>query len=69
MNIKLQYFHPRENFIKSVIDFIFYLTFPKKKKKKEYAFRAVKTSGITSIGVRGADTVCVVTEKRVPVKF
>lgn len=33
----------------------------------EYAFRAVKTSGLTSVGVRGDDTVCLVTEKRVPV--
>jgi 20S proteasome subunit alpha 1 len=33
----------------------------------EYAFRAVKTSGLTSIGVRGDDSVCIVTEKRVPV--
>lgn len=35
----------------------------------EYAFRAVKTSGITSVGVKGQDCVCLVTEKRVPVYF
>ncbi|KAG6481750.1 proteasome subunit alpha type-6 isoform X1 [Zingiber officinale] len=33
----------------------------------EYAFKAVKASGITSIGVRGKDSVCVVTQKKVPV--
>jgi len=33
----------------------------------EYAFKAVKTAGITSIGVRGKDSVCVVTQKKVPV--
>ena len=64
MNIKLQYFHQRENFIKLVINITYIFL-----KKKEYAFRAVKTSGITSIGVLGADTVCVVTEKRVPVNL
>lgn len=33
----------------------------------EYAFKAVKSAGITSIGVRGKDSVCVVTQKKVPV--
>jgi len=33
----------------------------------EYAFKAVKAAGITSIGVRGNDSVCVVTQKKVPV--
>ncbi|XP_064969845.1 proteasome subunit alpha type-6 isoform X3 [Musa acuminata AAA Group] len=32
----------------------------------EYAFKTVKASGITSIGVRGKDSVCVVTQKKVP---
>ncbi|CAM6094628.1 unnamed protein product [Calypogeia fissa] len=32
----------------------------------EYAFKAVKAAGITSIGVRGKDSVCVVTQKKVP---
>lgn len=36
-------------------------------KIKEYAFKAVKTSGLTSIGVKGENTVVVITEKRVPV--
>ncbi|KAG0606725.1 hypothetical protein M758_9G163200 [Ceratodon purpureus] len=35
----------------------------------EYAFKAVKASGITSIGVRGRDSVCVVTQKKVPDKL
>lgn len=34
----------------------------------EYAFKAVKAQGLTSIGVRGKDTVCVVTQKKVPVR-
>ncbi|KAL3821441.1 hypothetical protein ACJIZ3_007346 [Penstemon smallii] len=35
----------------------------------EYAFKAVKAAGITSIGVRGSDSVCVVTQKKVPDKL
>ncbi|KAL9242166.1 hypothetical protein vseg_016192 [Gypsophila vaccaria] len=35
----------------------------------EYAFKAVKSSGITSIAVRGKDCVCVVTQKKVPDKL
>lgn len=35
----------------------------------EYAFKAVKAAGVTSIGVRGKDSVCVVTQKKVPVSF
>nr|GEU74521.1 proteasome subunit alpha type-6 [Tanacetum cinerariifolium] len=35
----------------------------------EYAFKAVKAAGVTSIGVRGKDAVCVVTQKKVPDKL
>ncbi|KAG9458919.1 hypothetical protein H6P81_003427 [Aristolochia fimbriata] len=35
----------------------------------EYAFKAVKASGITSIGVCGNDSICVVTQKKVPDKL
>eukprot|EP01026_Neomeris_dumetosa_P038998 TRINITY_DN3192_c0_g1_i1.p1 TRINITY_DN3192_c0_g1~~TRINITY_DN3192_c0_g1_i1.p1 ORF type:complete len:249 (-),score=29.71 TRINITY_DN3192_c0_g1_i1:97-843(-) len=35
----------------------------------EYAFKAVKTSGITCIGVRGKEGVCFVTQKKVPDKL
>ncbi|GJT16010.1 proteasome subunit alpha type-6, partial [Tanacetum coccineum] len=34
-----------------------------------YAFKAVKAAGVTSIGVRGKDSVCVVTQKKVPDKL
>ena len=33
----------------------------------EYAFKAVKAAGITSIAVRGKDSVVFVTQKKVPV--
>jgi len=35
----------------------------------EYAFKAIKTNGITSIGVRGKDSCCIVVEKKVPDKL
>ncbi|XP_078444284.1 proteasome subunit alpha type-6 [Wolffia australiana] len=35
----------------------------------EYAFKAVKAAAITSIAVRGKDSVCVVTQKKVPDKL
>ncbi len=35
----------------------------------EYAFKAVKSAGNTSIAVRGTDTVCVVTQRKVPDKL
>lgn len=35
----------------------------------EYAFKAVKAAGLTSIAVRGADSVVVVTQKKVPDKL
>lgn len=35
----------------------------------EYAFKAVKAAGFTSIGVRGKDSVCVVTQKKIPDKL
>lgn len=35
----------------------------------EYAFKAVKSAGNTSLAVKGSDTVCVVTQKKVPDKL
>lgn len=35
----------------------------------EYAFKAVKAPGITSIAVRGAEAVCAVTQRKVPDKL
>lgn len=35
----------------------------------EYAFKAVKGPGVTAIAVRGADSVCAVTQKKVPDKL
>ena len=35
----------------------------------EYAFKAVSTAGLTAIGVRGNDSVCFVTQKKVPDKL
>ena len=34
----------------------------------EYAFKAVKAEGVTSIAVRGKDSVCFVTQRKVPVR-
>lgn len=35
----------------------------------EYAFKAVSNAGLTAIGVRGKDSVCFVTQKKVPDKL
>lgn len=38
-------------------------------KSTEYAYKAFKAAGITSIDVRVKDSVCVVTQKKVPVSI
>jgi 20S proteasome subunit alpha 1 len=35
----------------------------------EYSFNAVKNCGVTSLGVRGENSVVVITQKKIPVNF
>jgi 20S proteasome subunit alpha 1 len=34
----------------------------------EYAFKAIRSAGFTSIGVRGGDSCMVITQKKIPVR-
>ena len=58
---KSQYSQKKENCFKLVIiknNF---------KKKLEYSFNAVKNCGITSLAVRGENSVVAITQKKIPV--
>ena len=37
------------------------------KQHAEYAFKAIKSAALTSIGIRGADSCAVITQKKIPV--
>jgi 20S proteasome subunit alpha 1 len=57
----LQYFLLKEDYIKLVF-FYYYLYI-------EYAFKAITGQGMTTIGVKGKDSVVVVTQKKNPVNI
>ncbi len=50
----------KENYSKQVLETLII---------QEYSFNAVKNCGVTSLGVRGENSVVVVTQKKIPVYF
>ncbi len=57
---KLQFSPKKENYFKLVNFFLNIV---------EYSFNAVKNCGVTSLGVRGENSVVVITQKKIPVNF
>lgn len=45
-----------------------FVRFEGTERSAEYAFKAVKLANETALGIRGEDSVCIVTQKKVPVR-